>query len=150
MLLALAVAIPLLMRARGRKAAWTENLTAATAEVVWFARVLIPQLQQEPSAERVAGGWRVSSARVVAAEDTFTSLETTAPDVTEAARARTLRDAVRSSRARLDAMVQPVAAGAVSTELAAAVAELEAALAAVSQSGPAGPQSPGGTSTGPV
>ena len=92
---ALAIGIPLLLRSR-RRAAWQTQLTAAEAEVAWFARELIPELKAAGNRERAAGAWGVSSARVVAAEDQLTGLVTSAPDDEAGARATTLRDATRS------------------------------------------------------
>jgi hypothetical protein len=134
-LIAVAVAIPFLLGAR-RRGAWTEKMAAASAEAAWFARVLIPQLQQQPSAEQVAGGWRVARDRVAAAEDSLTGLESTAPGETEAARARTLRDAVRGSKDRLDALVQSAEPSAASAELATAASAVEEALTSTSTDQP--------------
>jgi hypothetical protein len=41
--LAVAVAAPLLVRARRRRA-WRADLASAAEEVAWFARVLVPEL----------------------------------------------------------------------------------------------------------
>ncbi len=134
-LIALAVAIPLLLAAR-RRGAWAGRMAAASGEAAWFARVLIPQLQQQPSAEQVAGGWRVGRDRVAAAEDALTGLESTAPGETEAARARTLRDAVRASKDQLDVLVQSGDHATAGAELAAAASTLEAALVATNPEQP--------------
>ncbi|HEY7858415.1 MAG TPA: hypothetical protein VIC82_07930 [Candidatus Nanopelagicales bacterium] len=104
-------------------------MAAASAEAAWFARVLIPQLQQQPSVEQVTGGWHVARDRVVTVEDSLTGLESTAPGETEVARARTLRDAVRASKDRLDGLVQSGEHATAGPELAAAARTLEAALA---------------------
>jgi hypothetical protein len=132
---ALAIAIPLIVVSR-RRGAWASAFSSATEEAAWFARTLIAQLQQEPSVEQVAGGWRIARARVVAVEDSLTGLVSTAPGETEAARARTLRDAVRNSRDRLDALVQPGGSAATSAELATAASTLEGALTAISPDAP--------------
>jgi plasmid replication initiation protein len=134
--LALAIAIPFLLRARGRRRAWAGQLSTATAEVAWFARVLIPQLEQQPSAEDLTGGWRVASDRVAAAEDSLTALESTAPGDSEAGRARMLRDAVRSASRQLDALVQSAEPSTSPAQLAAAAAALEGAIAAISPDNP--------------
>jgi hypothetical protein len=52
--LAVAVALPLLARAR-RYRAWGADLTAAEEEMAWFARVLVSELRQAGSADEVAG-----------------------------------------------------------------------------------------------
>src|SRR5207302_637813 len=93
-------AVPLIVRARRRRA-WRAELAACEEEVAWLARVLLPQLRQAGAAEQVAGGWAVSEGRVSAVEDRLTALEASAPDEAGRARARTLRDAVRSSRERM-------------------------------------------------
>jgi hypothetical protein len=134
-LVALAVTIPLVLAAR-RRGAWGEAMSAASEEAAWFARTLIPQLQQEQSVEQVAGGWRVARDRVAAVEDSLTGLESTAPGESEATRARTLRDAVRSSKDRLDLLVRSEGSTAASAELAAAASAIEAAIAATSADRP--------------
>jgi hypothetical protein len=134
-LVALAAAIPLLLRAR-RRGAWADRTAAASAEAAWFARVLIPQLQQQPSLEQVTGGWRVARDRVAAVEDTLTGLVSTAPGDTEVARAQTLRDAVRASKDRLDGLVQSAHSATAGGELAAAARTLEAALVSTNQDHP--------------
>ena len=106
------------------------DLAAAEDEVAWFARVLIPELQQQGSAELVAGGWAVGSSRVSAVEDRLTALEASAPDDAGRTRARTLRDAVRASRARMQELVASAATHTLPQDLAAVATELEAALGA--------------------
>jgi len=91
----------LILRSRRRRA-WSTRLQVAEAEVVWFARDLIPQLRASASAEQVAGGWRVARPRIASAEDQLTVLESSAPDEQETDRARLLRDAVRSATLRMD------------------------------------------------
>lgn len=132
---ALAIAIPVIVVSR-RRGDWASAFGSATEETEWFARTLIAQLQQEPSIEQVAGGWRIARARVVAAEDSLTGLVSTAPGEAEAARARTLRDAVRNSKDRLDSLVQPDGSAATSAELATAASTLEGALTAISPDAP--------------
>ena len=106
------------------------DLAAAEDEVAWFARVLIPELRQSGSAEQVAGGWAVGSSRVSAVEDRLTALEASAPDDTGRTRARTLRDSVRASRARMQELVASAATDTLPQDLDAVVTELEAALGA--------------------
>jgi hypothetical protein len=122
-----AIAVPLLVRA-SRRRRFEDDLTAVIGEVEWFAGVLIPELQQQPSLERVAGGWQVGQSRVAAAEDTLTGLETSARDESDATRARTMRDAVRAARARIDVLISSPGT-AHQPELAAAATELRSALA---------------------
>jgi hypothetical protein len=128
--LAIAVAVPLLVRAR-RYRAWGADLTAADEEVAWFARVLVPELRQAGSADQVAGGWAVGSSRVSAVENRLIALEASAPDDAGRTRARTLRDAVRVSRGHMEGLVGSAATDTVMRDLDAAAAELEAALRAV-------------------
>ena len=112
---------------------WSEGLQAAETEVAWLARELLPQLIATGSQERVAGGWQVGVPRVAALEDQLTALEASAPALDDGARARALRDAVRTSRARVEA----VTAGGVQETwvlgLNEAIAQLEAALAPSAQ-----------------
>ena len=102
--LAAGVAGFLVVRGR-RRSAWDAEVEAAQAEVTWFARELLPQLQQTRTPDALAGGWHVSAARVGAVEDRLTGLEAAAPDESRAARAGTLRDAVRASRADVESLV---------------------------------------------
>jgi hypothetical protein len=124
---ALLVGVPLLVRAR-RRSAWHTRLSAAEAEVVWFARELVPELRRGSSVERVAGGWAVSSERVVAAEDLLTSLVATAPDDAGRARATRLRDAVRSGRTQVESLAVAPEAPELALDLDEVAAGLEAAL----------------------
>jgi hypothetical protein len=96
----------LLLRARRRRG-WLTRLEGARAEVAWFARELIPQLRASGSVDRVAGGWQVAVPRVAASEDELTVLESSAPGQEDAARARRLRDAVRSARQKMEALSGP-------------------------------------------
>ena len=105
-LIAVAIAVPLLLAARRRRNSWTAQLMTATGEIVWFARQLIPQLQEAGSRDQLAGAWQVTRDRVSALEDTLTGLQSTASDESEAARARGLRDAVRDARTRIDAAAE--------------------------------------------
>ena len=101
-----AVGTWLVLRARRRRS-WLTGLEAATAEVEWFARELIPQLRASGSVDRVAGGWQVALPRVVAAEHQLTVLESSARNQEDAARARQLRDAVRSATGTMEALSGP-------------------------------------------
>jgi hypothetical protein len=95
----------LVLRSR-RRAAWSAELAEAETEAAWFARTLLPQLQQAASLDALAGGWRVGgSERVVAVEDRLTGLETSAPDEPGAARASEVRDAVRAARLGVEGLI---------------------------------------------
>jgi hypothetical protein len=120
-----------LLRRRSRKGAWQDRFAASKGEVAQVARELIPQLSQAPSAQQIAGGWAVSADRVVAIEDRLTSLEATAVDDIGRAHAQTLRDSVRTSRSRLDALADIQDVAVARSELQAASMHLEAALAAI-------------------
>ncbi|HEV7195982.1 MAG TPA: hypothetical protein VGN19_08585, partial [Pedococcus sp.] len=152
--LGLLVAIPLIVRAR-RRGAWTAELTAAEAEVAWFARILAPQLRQAGSLDEVAGGWAVAAERVTGVEDRLTALEASAPDETGRLRALSLRDAVRTARARVVDLLAGAATapetgtatteagptgvadvpGAIASAMDEVAAGLEAALQAPAQTG---------------
>jgi hypothetical protein len=77
----------------------------------------------------MVGGWQVATPRVVALEDRLTRLEATAPDTGYAARARTLRDAVRTSRVGMSALPATSDRSAVGQAITRSVAALEGALA---------------------
>ncbi len=79
LVVAAAVAIPLLVRASKRRR-WRAELAEAEGEVGWFARVLLPGLQVAASPAEVRGGWGVGQARVAAVEDRLTALAASAPD----------------------------------------------------------------------
>jgi hypothetical protein len=97
--------------------------------VAWFARVLVPELRDAGTREAVAGGWAVGGeARVSAVEDRLTVLESSAPDPADGDRARALRDAVRSSRARLQTMVETGTEETIRRDLDQVAVELEAVL----------------------
>jgi hypothetical protein len=130
--LAVAVVSTFLIRRNNRKQAWADRLSSSEADVAWFARELIPHLSQAPSVQQVAGGWRISSDRVIAAEDRMTSLEAAAIDDVGRGQARTLRDAVREARTRLDALAVVGDMATALSQLQGAAGELEAALALVS------------------
>ena len=92
----------ILVPRRRRRNAWRADLTAAVGEATWFARELLPQLQQASSTEQVAGGWQVGAGRVTVLEDQLTGLEASARDEADrAARSRLAgRGARRASRRR--------------------------------------------------
>ncbi len=127
-LLALVVGIPLVVRSR-RRAAWTAELTTATAEVAWLARVLLPQLQSTGSVDQLAGGWSVALPRVTGVQDQLTGLAATARRDDDRLRATQLRDAVQGARDRVDQVVAARSPGPFLPDLVAAAATLEAALA---------------------
>jgi len=134
--LAAAIAGWLWLRRRNRQRAWQDRFEASKGEVAQVARELIPQLSQAPSAQQIAGGWSVSAHRVVAMEDRLTSLEATAVDDVGRAHAQTLRDSVRTSRSRLDALADVQDVTVARSELQAASTELEGALAAIDRPPP--------------
>lgn len=96
----------LLVRSRRRRS-WVTRLEATKAEVAWLARDLIPQLRALGSVDRAVGGWQVAAPRVASAEDRLTVLEASAPSREDAARARQLRDAVRSAREQMETLSGP-------------------------------------------
>src|SRR6478735_6110010 len=128
LLVALAVGVPLIVRAR-RRAAWAAELATASEEVAWFARVLLPQLQSASSVDQLSGGWSVGLARVTAVQDQLTALAATARRDVDEARATQLRDAVREAREGMDGLVASRTPGPVSQDVASIAAHLEAALA---------------------
>jgi hypothetical protein len=121
------VAIPLVVRAR-RRNAWRQELVEAEGEVAWFARGLLPELRRAGSREQVAGGWAVGLPRVAAVEDRLTALESTAPDDAGRERARSLRDALRLARARMQQLIGPGPHDSWALDLDSMSADLEAAL----------------------
>jgi Mg2+ and Co2+ transporter CorA len=127
--LIVAIAMTLLLRRRSRHRAWAAQFTAAEDEVAWFARVLIRQLEQAPTAQQMAGGWTVESGRVMAVEDRLTTLLASALDDAGRGRAGTLRDAVRSARTGLGGLATMADTFAARNVLSSAAAQLEAALA---------------------
>ncbi|KRF29406.1 hypothetical protein ASG94_20705 [Nocardioides sp. Soil805] len=126
LVLALVAGVLLWSRAR-RRGAGRAELTAAEGEVSWLARELLPDLRDTGSREQVAGGWAVSSDRVVALEDRLTRLEATAKDEQVRGRARELRDAVRVARTAMADLLHH-GAGDVRVEIDDLVAALEAGL----------------------
>ena len=111
-----------------RKHRWREELAATEGDVGWFARELLPDLRRSTSLDQVVGGWHVGSARVEAAEDRLTALEDSAPTDEDRTRARTLRDAVRLARQRLDSLALVAPHDSWAADLDAMVADLEVAL----------------------
>lgn len=129
--LAVVVATVLALRRRSRRRAWAAKFTTAKSEVAWFAHEAIPRLEQAPTAQQMAGGWRVEATRVTAIEDALTTLEATAVNDRDRSTARTLRDAVRASRTRLAALDTAEDTAVALSLLQSAAAGLETALAAV-------------------
>jgi hypothetical protein len=129
--LAFAAIAALALRKRGRKREWAEKFTAANGEAAWFSRELMPKLGQAPTAQQVAGGWRMAADRVVALEDGLSTLEATAVDDLSRNQARTLRDAVRTSRTRLGALDTAGDTATAQNLLWSAAADVEQALASV-------------------
>ncbi|MFI7059529.1 hypothetical protein ACIBL3_00985 [Kribbella sp. NPDC050124] len=125
--LALAVGIPLLVRASHRRD-WRADLAAAEEEVAWFARVLIPELRQQPSPAAAAGAWNIAEGRVAAVEDRLTALEPAAPDESAQQRAITLRDAVRAARGEIRDLLASGRPDTFSQELGAVAWRLEQVL----------------------
>jgi hypothetical protein len=103
--------------------------------VTWFARVLVPELSQSGSLDQVEGGWNVEASRIGALEDRLTGLEASAPDNAARTGTRTLRDAVRASRGRVEELLQSRDPEAISPILKEVAAELEAALGSLDRAG---------------
>ncbi len=127
LVLAALVAVPLVVRSR-RRSAWDRDLAAAEGEVAWLARELLPQLRRAASREELAGGWTVSQARVSAAEDRLTVLESAGPDESRRTRARVLRDASRAARAQMQRLLGSGQHDAWALDLDAIIIDLETAL----------------------
>jgi hypothetical protein len=143
--LAAAIASVLLLRRRSRKHAWAEEFTLAKREVVWLAREFVPLLARAPTAQQIAGGWRIQAGRVVAIEDQLTRLEATAVDDVGRSQARTLRDAVRASRTHLGALDNAGDTATAMDLLRSTATDLETALSSVEtaiqpSTGQAGPR----------
>ncbi len=126
-----ALATVLLLRRRSRRHAWRNEFTVAEGEVAWFARELVPQLGRAPTAQQIAGGWRIQADRVIATEDQLTRLEVTAVDDVDGSQAHTLRDAVRASRTRLGALDTATDTVAAMNLLRSTATDLETALSSV-------------------
>lgn len=121
------IAVPLAVRGR-RRAAWQRGLERQESEVEWFARDLLRELRLAGSHEEMAGGWTVSQTRITAAEDELTLLESTAPDEAGRTRARSLRDALRSARARMQRLAAPGTHDTWALDLDTLMTELERTL----------------------
>jgi hypothetical protein len=132
LLLAAAVATPLLVRSHRRRV-WRADFATAEQEVAWFARVLVPELGQSGSLDQVGGGWTVGANRIFAVEDRLTVLEGSAPDDASRTGTRILRDAVRGSRGRVEELLQSGDPAAISPTLNEVAARLEAALDSLEQ-----------------
>ena len=126
-LAAVAGTIAAVVHAR-RKHRWREELAATEVDVGWFARELLPNLRRSTSLDQVVGGWHVGSARVGAAEDRLTALEASAPTDEDRTRARTLRDAVRQARQRLESLALVAPHDSWALDLDEIVAGLEVTL----------------------
>ncbi|HEY9336723.1 MAG TPA: hypothetical protein VIQ79_19955, partial [Kribbella sp.] len=126
--LALVIGVLLLVRSRRRAKFWRDDLASAEGEVAWFARSLIPELRRLGSPAEVAGGWNIAASRITAVEDKLTALEPSAPDDAAQNRARSLRDAVRTARGRIDGLLTSPGPVLVSQGLDAVAADLEQAL----------------------
>jgi hypothetical protein len=127
LLVASAVAIPLVAGARRRKA-WQRELVEAEGELAWLARDMLPGLRHAGSRDQVTGGWTVGQARVTAAEDRLTVLESTAPDEAGRERARSLRDAARQARAHMEQLIGPGPHDTWALDLDSIIADLELVL----------------------
>jgi len=103
--------------------------------VGWFARVLVPELGQSGSLDQVDGSWTVEASRIAAVEDRLTILQASAPDDATRTGTRTLRDAVRVSRGRVEELLQAGDPEAIFRTLNEVAAELEAALGSLDQAG---------------
>lgn len=101
--------------------------------MAWFARALVPELGQAASLDQVGGGWTVGANRIYAVEDRLTVLEGSAPDDAGRTATRILRDAVRTSRGRVEELLQSGNPAAISPALNEVAAELEAALGSLDQ-----------------
>ena len=98
----------------------------ACSSLSWVSRALLTQVE---------GGWTVGANRIAAVEDRLTVLEASAPDDATRTETRTLRDAVRASRGRVEELLQSGDPEAISPTLNEVAAGLEAALGSVDQAG---------------
>ena len=126
-----AAATVLLLRRRSRRHAWRDEFTAAMNGVAWFAHELLPQLGRAPTAQQMAGGWRIQADRVIATEDQLTRLEVSAVDDVDGSRAHALRDAVRAARMHLGALDTTADTAAAMNLLSSTATDLENALSSV-------------------
>ena len=97
--------------------------------MAWFARVLIRELAQIPTADGAAGVWAAESGRVSGLTDRLTTVEATAPDDRGRARARILNDAVLRSQIRVDSLLAWGTDPRPAVELQSVAGDLEAVLA---------------------
>jgi hypothetical protein len=97
--------------------------------------VLVPELGQSDSLDQVEGGWNVEANRIAAVEDRLTGLEASAPDNATRTGTRTLRNAIRASRGRVEELLQSGDREAISPTLNEVAAELEAALGSFDPAG---------------
>jgi hypothetical protein len=134
LLLTAAVATRLLVRAHRRRI-WRADFARAEQGVAWFARVLVPELGQSGTLDQLEDDWTVGASRVAAVEDRLTVLEASAPDNATRTDTRTLRDAVRASRGRVEELLQSGDPEAIPATLNETAAELEAALSSLDQTG---------------
>jgi hypothetical protein len=129
-ILVAAIAVPLLIRA-SRRNSWRAEFSNAQNEVAWFARSLLPQLEQAGSTDQIAGGWAVASPRVAAAADALTGLEATAPNDEGRNQSRILRDAVRAASDQMQRLLAPGGPVVLPQDLEQIRVNLENALARV-------------------
>ena len=127
LLLAAVAATMLLLRAR-RRAAWRSEFRAATDEVAWFARTLLPQLQQAGSTDQMAGGWAVASERVTRAVEHLSPLEATAPDDLARGQVRLLRGSASDAQQEVDRLLSPGGPAVLPQDLEQIRLRLEAAI----------------------
>jgi hypothetical protein len=125
---AVAVVVPLLLRARRRRL-WQDDLAAAEREIAWLARLLVPELRRVASPDEAVGAWTVEASRVSALEDRLTELAATARDDAGRSRALGSRDAVRAADLQLNVLVGARRFDTLAYDLDAVAAGLESALA---------------------
>jgi len=125
---AVAVVVPLLLRARRRRL-WQDDLAAAEREIAWLARLAVPELRRVASPDEAVGAWTVEASRVSALEDRLTELAATARDDAGRGRALGLRDAVRTADLQLNVLVGARRFDTFAYDLDGVAAGLEAALA---------------------
>jgi hypothetical protein len=126
-LLGVVLAALLVPRTRRRRA-WDADMATAQDRVAWFARDLLPALQELGSPAAVAGGWQVARARVTEAEDRLTALASSDPDVGRQGRALSLRDAVRAARESVETELASGDPDTLRHGLSEVAAQLSAAL----------------------
>jgi hypothetical protein len=115
----------------GRRRAWQQRYAASKDEIARLARELIPQLELAPTAQQMAGGWRIETERVIAIEDRLTTLAAGAPDDAGHRQALFLRDALRTARSRLTELTAIASPASGIAILQGAALDLETALASV-------------------